>query len=167
MAYTGETDVATKQRRSIPDVADAHRRLIAFAVLAIGAKYAVSASSFLIDPGLASSLELLKTALALLAVGLILPVFIWKARNLSRDGWYLYKDDQGFVARTIVQAQTGSWTLTFLVLVLAEALDRTLAGLSWVLLSDVVLAVMLLSFSIIFLYLDWTSGQGVAGGEDA
>lgn len=139
---------------SIPDVADRHRRLIAFAVLALGARYGVSASAFLADAGLASSLGLLADGLAFLAVGLVVPVFVWKARNRSRDDWHLYEDDDGFVARTIARAHAGSWTLTFIVLILTESMDRTLGDLSWVFLFDVVLAVMLLSFSLIFLYLD-------------
>lgn len=159
--------MATKQKRSIPDVADSHRRLIAFAVLALGVRYAVAAFTFLVDPELASSLGFLADGLALLAVGLIVPVVIWKARNLSRESWHLYKDDNGFVAQTIVQAQTGSWTLTFLVLILTESLDQTLADLSWRFLFDLVLAVMLLSFSLLFLYLDRAPAWGLAEGDDA
>jgi len=159
--------VRSERERSIPDVADGHRRLIAFTVLALGAGYALSASAFLADPGLASSLDLLADGLALLAVGLIVPVVIWKARNRSRRDWHLYKDDTGFVGRTVAQAQTGSWTLTFLVLILTEALDETLAELSWVFLFDVVLAVMLLSFSLIFLYLDRGPVGGSAGADRA
>lgn len=159
--------MAPEQERSVPDVADRHRRLIAFAVLALGVRYAVSTSTFLVDPGLASSLGLLEDAFVLLAVGLIVPVFVWKARNLSRENWHLYKDDNGFVAQTVAQAQTGSWALTFLVLILTESLDETLADLSWVFLFDLVLAVMLLSFSGIFLYLDLASARGSAGADDA
>lgn len=153
--------------RSVPDVADGHRRLMAFALLALGTRYLVSASTFLVDPGLASSLELLADGLVLLAVGMIAPIFVWKARNMSRDDWHLYKDDNGFVAQTIARAQTGSWTLTFLVLVLIEPLDQTLGELSWVLLFDLVLAVMLLSFSIIFLYLDRVPAWDSAATDDA
>lgn len=159
--------MAPKQERSIPDVADGHRRMIALAVLALGARYAVSAVTFLTDPGLASSLDLVGDGLALLAVGLIVPVVLWKARNLSRESWHLYKDDNGFVAQTIAQAQTGSWTLTFLVLILTQTLDETLGDLSWVFLFDLVLAVMLLSFSVIFLYLDRAPAWGSAEGDDA
>lgn len=153
---------------SIPDLADRHRRLIAFAVLALGARYGISASAFLVDAGLASPLRFLADGLTLLAVGLIVPVIVWKARNRSRDDWHLYKDDDGFVAGTITRAQIGSWTLTFMVLILTESMDRTLGDLSWVFLFDVVLAVMLLSFSLIFLYLDRaTAAWDSAGAGDA
>lgn len=159
------TDVDTD---SIPDVADRHRRLIAFAVLALGARYGISASAFLVDAGLASALGLLADGLTLLAVGLIVPVFVWKGRNRSRDDWHLYEDDDGFVARTIARAHAGSWTLTFIVLILTESMDRTLGDLSWVFLFDVVLAVMLLSFSLIFLYLDRAPpASGSVGAGDA
>lgn len=157
--------MASEQERSIPDVADGHRRLIAFALLALGARYAVSAGTFVAGPGLASALELLADGLVLLTVGLIVPVVLWKARNMSTKSWHLYKDNNGFVAQTIAQAQTGSWTLTFLALIITASLDRKLADLSWVFLFDVVLAVMLLSFSIIFLYLHRGPGWGWGSAE--
>lgn len=159
--------MASDHAPSIPDVADGHRRLIAFALLALGVRYAVSAAAFLTGPGVASALELLGDGLALLAVGLIVPVLVWKARHRSERDWHLYRDEEGFVAQAIVRAQTASWTLTFLALILTETLDQTLGDLSWVFLFDGVLAVMLLSFSLIFLYLERSSFAGMEDAADA
>lgn len=159
--------MATEPERSIPDVADGHRRLVAFAVLALGARYALSAGSFHASPGLVPPLELLEDGLALLAVGLIVPIFAWKLRHRSSKDWHLYEDDDGFVARTIARAQSASWTLTFLALILTESLDRSLGELSWVFLFDLVLAVMLLTFAIVFLYLDRASDREAEEPDDA
>jgi len=164
---TEETDVASTTEHSIPDVADGHRRLVAFALLALGVRYGVSAIAFLTGPDAAPSLELLGDGLALLAVGLVVPIFIWKARHWSHGTRHLYENEQGFVAQTIVQAQTGSWTVTFLALVLIETLDQTLGELSWVFLFDGVLALMLLSFSLTFLYLERSSSWDPAEEDDA
>jgi len=156
-----------REEPSIPDVADRHRRLIALAMLALGTRYALTASTFFVDPGLASTLGRLGDGFALLAVGLVIPVFLWKARNLSRERLHLYRDDDGFMARTMLQAHAGSWTLAFLVLILVELLDERSAGLPPVFLAELLLAVMLVSFAVIFLYLDSASRRGSAGADDA
>lgn len=159
--------MASRPSRSVPDVADGHRRLVALSLLALGVRYGVSAAAFFTDPGVAASLGLLADGLALVAVALVVPIFVWKARHRSRSTRRLYRDDQGFVAQTIVQAQTASWLATFLALVLIETLDRTLGDLSWVLLFDGVLAVMLLSFSLTFLFLGRSTSWDLAEEDDA
>lgn len=60
-----------KERASVPDVADRHRRLLAYALLALGARYGVSATADLVGPDLASSLGIAADGLALLAVALV------------------------------------------------------------------------------------------------
>lgn len=145
------------QNRSIPDVADRHRRLLAYALLALGARYAVSACAHLVESRFDSTLGLVADGFALLAVGLIVPVFVWKARNLSREDWHLYKDADGFVAQTIARAQGVSWVVTFLVLVLLEPLNR-LSGMPTAFFFDALLAIMTFTFSGAFFVLDRAPG---------
>lgn len=64
-----EIEMSVSQNRSVPDVADRHRRLLAY---------------------------------ALVAVGLIVPILVWKMRNASTADGHLYKNEDGFVARSPV-----------------------------------------------------------------
>lgn len=143
-----------KERASVPDVADRHRRLLAYALLALGARYGVSATADLVGPGLASSLGILADGLALLAVGLVVVIFVWKARNLSGRDWHLYRNAEGFVARTIARSQSVSWIATLLFLILLEPWDGLSERLSTAFVLDASLAVMLLSFAGTYFYLD-------------
>lgn len=141
------------QNRSVPDVADRHRRLLAYALVALGTRFAVSACAQLVSSRFEVMLGIVADGFALLAVGLIVPVFVWKARNRSRKDWHLYRDADGFVAQTISRAQGVSWVVTFLVLALLEPLNR-LSGMSTAFFFDALLAIMTLTFSGAFFVLD-------------
>jgi hypothetical protein len=146
--------VPVSQNHSAPDVADRHRRLLAYAVLAVGARYATRVAAYFVGPELASPLGFVADGFALVAVGLIVPIFIWKMRNASRADWHLYKDENGFVARNIARAQSASWVATFLVLVLLEAVGTLSETLPTALFFDALLAMMSFTFSGAYFYLD-------------
>ena len=142
------------RNRSIPDVADRHRRLLAYALLVMGARYAARAAAHFVDPELALSLGFVADAFALIAVGLIVPIFVWKMRNASRADWHLYRNEDGFVAQTIARAQSASWVATFVVLLLLETVDRLSGTLPTALFFDALLALMSFTFSGAYFYLD-------------
>ncbi|MEX2528278.1 MAG: hypothetical protein WEA09_11625 [Gemmatimonadota bacterium] len=146
--------MSLSRKHSVPDIADRHRRLIAFALLALGARYAVSASVHLVDSRFESVLEMVADGFALVGVGLVVPVFIWKARNRSKEDWHLYGDPDGFVAQTITRAQSVSWVATFLVLVVLEPLNRLSEWMPTAFFFDMVLAMMILIFSGAYFVLD-------------
>lgn len=144
------------QNRSVPDVADGHRRLLAYAVLALGARYAVSAGAHFVDPEIGSSLSFVADGFALVAVGLVAPIVVWKMRNASRMDWHLYRNEDGFVAQTIARAHGASWTATFLVFVLLETVDAVSEAVPSALFLDAMLATMSLTFSGAYFFLDRT-----------
>lgn len=146
--------MSVSENRSVPDVADRHRRLLAYALLAMGARYAASAAAHFVDPELGSSIGFVADAFALVAVGLIVPIFVWKMRNASRADWHLYKNEDGFVAQSIARAQSASWVVTFLVLVLLETVDTLSKTLPTALFFDVLLVMMCFTFSAAYFYLD-------------
>jgi len=139
-------------RPSAADVGDRHRRLIALALVALSLMFATSAATFLAAPAIQPALEFGVKALAVLTIGMVLPVFIWKARNLRATEWALYEGTEGFVADALARARNVSWVATFVLLVVltfvTEDRERPPAEF-WI---QVVLAVMLLSFSAVFLY---------------
>lgn len=146
--------MTVSQDRSVPDVADRHRRLLAWALLALGVRYAVSVAAHFVGADLVSPLGYVADAFALVAVGLIVPIFVWKMRNASQADWHLYKNEDGFVARTIARAQSASWVATFLVLVGLETVDALSDALPTATFFDLLLAVMILTFSGAYFYLD-------------
>lgn len=81
-------------------------------------------------------------------------IFVSKARKLSGRDWHLYRNADGFVARTIARAQSASWVATLLFLILLEPWDGLSERLSTELVFDASLAVMLLSFAGTYFYLD-------------
>lgn len=129
--------MSVSQSSSVPDVADHHRRLLAYALLALGVRYAVRAAAHFVDPDLGSPLGYVADAFALVAVGLIVPIFVWKMRNASRADEHLYKNEDGFVAQTIAAF------------------------------FDLLLALMILTFSGAYFYLDRESRGEAAETSDA
>lgn len=159
--------MSVSQGPSVPDVADQHRRLLAYALLALGIRYAVSVAAHFVDANLGSPLGYVADAFALVAVGLIVPIFVWKMRNASDADWHLYKNEDGFVAQTIARAQSASWVATFVVLVALETVDGLSETAPTAVYFDVLLAVMILTFSGAYFYLDRESRGGAAEMSDA
>lgn len=146
--------MSVSQNQSVPDVADRHRRLLAYALLAVGARYAASAAAHFVDPELGSSLGFVADAFTLVAVGLIVPIVVWKMRNTSRADWHLYRNEDGFVAQTIARAQSASWVVTFLVLALFDTVETLSETLPTALFFDALLAMMTFTFSGAYFFLD-------------
>ncbi len=144
---------------SIPDAADGHRRMLAWALLLLGGRYVTAAAMRVTDPAIAELLGWGEIVLALAAVGLIVPIFVWKVRNRSSPDWSLYRDPDGFVAEALVRAQGASWTALFLTLITFEVVAGRVEWLSPGMVLEAVLAAMLVSFSIAFLYLDRDPGD--------
>ncbi len=142
------------RNRSVADVADRHRRLLAYALLALGARYAAGAAAHFVHPNLGAPLGYVADALALVAVGLIVPIVVWKMRNASTEDSHLYKNEDGFLAQTIARAQSVSWITTFLVLVLLETVDALSEAAPAGVFFDSLLAVMIFTFSGAYFYLD-------------
>lgn len=142
------------RNRSIPEVADRHRRLVAYSLLALGVQFAARVVVHFVDPGLGGPLNVAADALALVAVGLVVPIMVWKARNASRAGWHLYQNEDGFVAQTLARAQGVSWVTTFLVLVLLNTVDALPQAVPASVFFDAVLALMILTFAGTYFYLD-------------
>ncbi|HKK92401.1 MAG TPA: hypothetical protein VJ925_03165 [Longimicrobiales bacterium] len=144
---------------SVPDVADRHRRMLAWALLFLGARYMTAVAIRRVDPSTAELLGWAEIGFILAAVGFIIPIFVWKARNRSSPDWSLYRDPDGFVAESLVRAQGASWTVLFLTLIVFEYFARRTEWLSPGLVLEAVLATMLVSFSVAFLYLDRDPGD--------
>lgn len=141
------------------EVADRHRRNMALALLAVSAIYGAKAAENLTGTDLKLYFEIVQIAMVVLVIGLFIPVVLWKIRHAASADLVDYFNEDGFAAHALVFAQKRSWILTFFVLTMLEALDRTLSNVPGPVLLEIVLAVMLASVSILFLFKTFTDEE--------
>lgn len=151
---------------SIADVGDRHRRRAALALLAVGCLYTAAAAEHLLPRAAAPWANGVVLAMAILAVAALVPTFVWKARNLSQSTWQLYQGEDGVGAHLLRRARTVSWTVTFLALVALEMAAKRGSDLPGAFFLQVGLAVMLISFAVVFLVGDRDPGEGPGREED-
>lgn len=152
---------------SIADVGDRHRRLMAFGLLAVGVMYGVQAVEYLVGPPAARGLDLLTVALAVTVLGLIAPIFVWKARFLPRGEWHLYRGEGGYVAEALSRAHIASWATTFLFLLALDLFLDRLPELPRGFFIKVGVFVMATSFAVVFLVLEREPGSEEGRHADA
>ncbi len=151
--------MTSRSHPSVADVGDRHRRLAALAFLAVGCLYAAAAAEHVLPPPAAQWANGLVITMAVLAVAALAPIFLWKARNLSRSTWSLYQGIDGMGAEVLARARTASWAATFLTLVALEIVAGGRDQLPGEFFLQVGLAVMLASFAAVFLVLDRDPGE--------
>ena len=155
---------------SIADVADRHRQLMAFAMLAMALLYLASAAIHVAGPEAEPYLDVVVVGMAILMLALSVPIVYWKARKLPSRERFVYFSSEGYVAEILGRAHKASWGATLLLLVLLATIadNSYLSELPGEFYMQFVLAVMLGVMSLVFLYLNRTTEeQGVAEGADA
>ena len=142
------------QHESIPQFQDRFLQRTAVGVLCLAGGYAASAGQFLVGEGPAQVLDVLDLAFALAAVAMVLPPFV-KLLRLRRSDEWACANTEGFVGEVFRTACVRTFTLMFVLLVLAEPLsDRFLLQLPTNFFINVILAVTLAMFSLSFLLLN-------------
>lgn len=137
---------------SSAEIADRHRQYMAFAMLCVAAMFLTKALIHLVGAEIEMVLDIIQVALALLAVGLLVPIFVWKARHSSRSERLEYFSTDGFAAQALMFAQKRSWAITFILMVMLESLNNTLSRFPYEFSIQIVITVMLASMSLLFLY---------------
>lgn len=138
---------------SAADIGDRHRRLLALAMLSLGAMHAAWAAEDVAGAEIAHLLELVEAGCFLVALCLFAPMVLWKLKARRGDEWHLYTGDDGFVADSLSRAHIASWGATILLVTVLATLDRSMAGYPPELFLKIVAAEMLIVFSAVFLYL--------------
>ncbi len=144
--------MARSTRPSPADAGDRHRRLLALALLAFGLRYAFSASTELLGAEAAGILYGLEVTMSLTMAALMAPIAIWKIR-MPREEWQLYAGGDGFVEQALQRAQLASWSTTLVLLGFTAAYVERSTTLPARFFLEMILAVMLVVFSITFLLL--------------
>lgn len=133
------------------DAADKHITLIALTTFLFSLLYLSSAGQFLVSESVASTMEIGEKVLALAAIAVVLPILLWKFRNLSATEKQAYKNPEGFVTEVFKKACTVSWAWTFVFLVALKMISRrAFADFPPEFYIQLILGVMLGIFSLAF-----------------
>lgn len=141
--------------QTIADMSDRHRSMLVAALLGVAAIYAGRLSERLLPAAYTNYLEAVQILGLVLTMAFLLPIVVWKVRNLSGSGSNRdeYFDDHGFVADALSRSFSASWQATFAVMLVIANFDRTLAGMPAMFFVEFPLITMLVVFSFKFLFL--------------
>lgn len=143
--FRSKTMIA-KPTEQTAEVAERHSRLLLLGVLFLALKYAASAGMSVSSGALHQSLDYIELALALVGVGLIIPVCIWKLvklRAMPTSKRILYFAPDSFAVDAINRAQRISWASLFISLIILEIISDKQTRLPAVFYLQISLAVML------------------------
>ncbi len=154
--------------QSAAEVADRHRRYMALAMLALAVMYVTKAGVHLVSENMGEYLELFQVGMALITVAFIAPLVIWKIRHRAPSERLEYFDKDGYAAQALIFAQKRSWAITFVLLCFLEPLEQILGKYPVDFVLQLILALMLGTMSMLFLYKTRsTDGLAFEGGAHA
>lgn len=136
----------TRADEQTAEVAERHSRLLLLGVLLLAFKYAASAGMSVSGGVVHQSLDYIELALALAAIGLIIPVCLWKLvklRALPASKRILYFAPDSFAVEAINRAQRISWASVFFLLIILEIVSDKGTRLPGVFYLQISLSVML------------------------
>ena len=145
-----------EQSTSSPaELADRIIQLVAGSMFAVALVFSLSVAEFFANEPTAAIIDVVVKVLGIIILGLMALLYFWKFRPMSPGQRRQHLAEDGFIQIAFQKAMAKSWMLSFLVLVILQALDNlVLARLPTMPLEIViqsVLAIMLLLFSAAFL----------------
>jgi hypothetical protein len=137
------------------ELADRSIQLVAWSMFAVALVFCLSVAEFFASESTAVIIDLTVKGLAIAILGLMAILYFWKFRSMSPGQRRQHLAEDGFLQVAFRDAMAKSWMLSFVALVVLQALDTlVLARLPELPLEIViqsVLALMLLLFSVAFL----------------
>lgn len=153
----------TQSRFSSAELADRTIQLVVYAMFAVALVFCLSVAEFFASEPTAAIIDIVVKALGIAILGLMALLYFWKFRSLSPGQRRQHLAEDGFLQVAFRKAMAQSWMLTFVVLVILQALDTLVLGrLPYIPLEIVIqsiLAIMLVLFSIAFLSFARTSSR--------
>jgi len=145
------------------ELADRSVQLVAWMMFALALALSLSVVEFFVSDSTAGIIDAGSKVLGVAILGLGALLFFWKFRSMSRDELRRQVAEDGFLQTAFQKAMARSWMLSFLLLVILQALDNLvlerLPELTVEIVIQSVLAIMLLFFSITFLLLTRSSSS--------
>jgi len=144
----------TPSTPSPAEVADRTIQLLAVAMFALSLVFCLSVAQFFASESLATAIDVVIKLLGVAIVCLMALLYFWKFRPMTSGQRRQHFAEDGFLQVGFRKAMAKSWMLSFLVLIVLQALDnRVLERMPLMPLEIVlkaVLAMMLLLFSLFF-----------------
>ena len=152
------------QTTSAPaELADRTLHLLTWSMFALALIFSLSVAEFFAGESTAAIIDLAVKGLGITILGLMALLYFWKFRPMSRDQRRQYLAEDGFLQIAFQKAMAKSWMLSFLVLVLLQALDNLvldrLPAMPLEIVIQGILAIMLLLFSVAFFFFMRASGS--------
>ncbi|MBL37291.1 MAG: hypothetical protein CMP07_02660 [Xanthomonadales bacterium] len=145
------------------ELADRTVQLLACSMFAVALVFCLSVAEFFASESTAAIIDIAVKFLGVVILGLMALLYFWKFRPMSSDQRRRHLAEDGFLQIAFRNAMAKSWMLSFVVLVVLQALDNLILDrLPYMPLEIViqgVLAIMLLLFSIAFVSFTRTSSS--------
>jgi len=139
------------------EIADRTLQLLVYAMFAVALVFCLSVAEFFASDSAAAIIDVAVKVLGIAIVGLMALLYFWKFRPMSDNQRRQHLAEDGFLQIAFRKAMAKSWMLSFLVLVILQALDNLVLGrlpeMPLEIVIQSVLALMLLLFSVAFLLL--------------
>jgi len=137
------------------EIADRTLQLLVYAMFAVALVFCLSVAEFFASDSTAAIIDVAVKALGIAILGLMALLYFWKFRPMSDNQRRQHLAEDGFLQIAFRKAMAKSWMLSFLVLVILQALDNLvlerLPEMPLEIVIQSILAVMLLLFSVAFL----------------
>lgn len=137
------------------ELADRTIQLVALSMFAVALVFCLSVAEFFASEAAAATIDIAVKVLAIAILGLMALLYFWKFRPMSPGQRRRHLAEDGFLQIAFRKAMAKSWMLSFLVLVILQALDNLVLGrlpeMPLEIVIQSVLAIMLLLFSVAFL----------------
>lgn len=138
------------------EVADRTIQLVAWSMFALALVFCLSVAHFFATESIAAVIDVVVKLLAIAILGLVALLYFWKFRPTSTGERRHHLAGDGFLQLAFNKAMAKSWMMSFLVLVILQALDNLvldrLPEMPLEIVIKSVLALMMLVFSFAFLF---------------
>ncbi len=145
------------------ELADRTLQLVAYSMFAVALVFCLSVAEFFASVSTAAIIDVAVKVLAISILGLMALLFFWKIQPMSPSQRRQHLAEDGFLQIGFQKAMVKSWMLSFLVLVILQALDNLvlerLPEMPLEIVIKIVLALMLLLFSVAFLFFTRSSSS--------
>lgn len=145
------------------ELADRTVQLVAWSMFAVALVFCLSVAEFFASESAAAIIDVAVKVLGIAILGLMALLYFWKFRSMSPGQRRKHLAEDGFLQVAFRKAMARSWMLSFLLLVILQAVDnlvlRRLPYMPLEIIVQSVLAIMLLLFSVAFVSYTRTSSS--------
>jgi len=153
----------TQATSSPAELADRTVQFVTYAMFALALLFSLSVAEFFAGEASASIIDVVVKVLGIVILGLMGILYFTHFRSMSPGRCRRYLAEDGFLQTAFKKAIVVSWMMSFLVMALLQALDKTILVripvMPMKIVIQCVLAIMVLLFSVAFLLFTRSSSK--------